>query len=178
MINFTSGATVTANGTTAEVAISGGGGGSGVTQYAVRVDYNANSEVSNYNKVSTFDTNFTITLNDQTTSNGGYNLVLDFPNEATPPIAIHSFGYIAATDQYSIGTFSANANKITGQTFSTTIESDNSVTTDFFSDFDDAELTINVEQPADFAASRAQIEQDFPNPTIVKEAHVVLLFSF
>jgi hypothetical protein len=146
------------------------------TKYGLRVDYNHNSEVSAVTKLNNLNLNFTITQIN--IPNDGYYLTLQFPDEALPPVSIISYGYIGYNDSYSIGTFQANQNRVSGLINHNIVESDNSVTTDFFSDFNEGGLRLNVVNPSNFGASRYTEAGNFPEPDINKEAHAILIFSF
>jgi hypothetical protein len=146
------------------------------TKYGLRVDYNNHSEVEAVTKLNNLNLNFIITQIN--IPNSGYYLTLQFPDEALPPVSIISYGYIGYNDSYSIGTFEANQNRVSGLINHKIVESDNSVTTDFFSDFNEGGLRLNVANPSKFGASRYTEAGNFPEPDINKEAHAILIFSF
>jgi len=106
VINFTSGATVTANGTTAEVSISGGSGGSGVTKYAFLVKYNGNAlgpsdgsitQITDSPYVGTSTDNVTVTITNIT------DVSFEFNDPSNPPVSIYYLAYDHTNTRYTAG---------------------------------------------------------------------------
>ena len=167
-----SGATVGGDANNTTVTISGGGG-SGVTLYAVRFEYDNNLVPQNptkYNSTSFAnspysDNTFNITINSVT------DVVFEFPSEESIPSNILAYGYQATLDKYIISTVGyGTIDNARGQGFTSTIGAGNIATNDFFTNFSGNEIFMDL-TATNFGATRKSL-----GGTV--ESHLYLIFSF
>ncbi len=139
IIDFTSGATVTANGTTAEVAISGGGGGS--TKYAFLVTYVgeslSNTDGDIVQQTSSPYSNNSVTINHAVSS----AVTFLFSSETHPPSSVIIYAYNASNIRYEVATAPYNTDSL----IKNTANSFNTTGTDVTSDLLSAASTMKLD---------------------------------
>ncbi len=143
-----------------------GGGGGGATAYAVRINYDTNSDVD----VATQITSGSYSSNTVNTAlNATNNVVFDFPSEDHPPVSVTGYFYNANTDKYVASTFGLGSSGYEiGQGFTSTIAS-NQAGNDFFGNFSSSEMKFDL-TPGNYGGAKKNLPPVF--------IHCVLIFTF
>ena len=142
------------------------GGGGGATAYAVRINYDTNSDVD----VATQITSGSYSSNTVNTAlNATNNVVFDFPSEDHPPVSVTGYFYNANTDKYVASTFGLGSSGYEiGQGFTSTISS-NQANNDFFGNFSSSEMKFDL-TPGNYGGAKKNLPPVF--------IHCVLIFTF
>ncbi len=160
------------SGTTGTSGTSGAGGGGGATKYAVRFEYDSSGVPTSPTKItsSPYSSNsWTITIN------GVSDVQFEFGSENNPPFAVYAYGYDGVADDYKLSTFGTGDSALAlGKGFtSTVLPSGNIAVNDFFANFSNNSVNLNLTQ-ANLGAQRNP--GGFGDPVI--ESHAYIIFAF
>ena len=145
---------------------SGGGGGGGATAYAIRINYDTNSDPDTSSQITTspYSSN-TVTV----ALNAVNDVTFQFGSESQPPLSVTGYFYNANTDKYAVSTFGLGSNGYEiSSALSSTISS-NQATNTFFSSFSSDNLKFDL-TPANYGGAKKNLPPVF--------IHVYMVFTF